>query len=91
VTDQIPNADYVRIEIHVDGQMQVFEFLPDQGQKIKAVLGFEIPSDGALRSAEAARGPVPRSHLSLDVTGPTVVHTMGVAERDYLPYGRPSR
>jgi hypothetical protein len=84
VTDQLPYADYVRIEIHAEGRTQVVEFRPDQGRKVRAQATVnEAPADELFLLAGPARRISDGVDVTLRVTGPT----MTVAPSGVTPEG----
>jgi hypothetical protein len=82
MTDQIPYADYVRIEIHAGGKAQIIEFRPDGWQKVKAQVGFvDPPTDLIHFSEDLGRRPSSYPHLVVDVQGPTATVTIEGSDR----------
>ncbi len=76
MTDQIPYADYVRIEIHAAGRAEVMEFRPDDDGKVKAEVTrppqhyTEAAIGGIIRTLPASGVTV-----ELTVTGPKATIT----------------
>jgi hypothetical protein len=76
VTDQLPYADYVRIEIHAEGRVQIVEFRPEQQQKVRAQATVnETPADELFLLGDMARRIGYGVDVTLRVTGPTMTVT----------------